>query len=70
MRQQLCTNSTDISDAYKLRQVFHAVISGTLDELKAVLGMSNPSAGNYLMHTLLVCAALQLDLKTLRLEAL
>jgi hypothetical protein len=38
MRQKLCSNSADISFASKLWQVFRAVITGTLDELKAVLG--------------------------------
>ena len=38
MRQKLCSNSTDISFASKLWQVFRAVITGALDELRAVLG--------------------------------
>jgi hypothetical protein len=38
MRQKLCSNSEDISFASKLWQVFRAVITGALDELKAVLG--------------------------------
>jgi hypothetical protein len=37
MRQKLCSNSQSISFASKLRQVFCAVITGALDELKAVL---------------------------------
>ena len=38
MRQKLCSNTTDISFAGKLWQVFRAVITGALDELRAVLG--------------------------------
>ena len=36
-RQTLCSNSTDISFAGKLWQVFRVVISGALDGLKAIL---------------------------------
>jgi hypothetical protein len=38
IRQKLCSNSTDISFASKLWQVFRAVITGALDELRVVLG--------------------------------
>ena len=37
-RQALCSNSTDISFAGKLWQVFRIVISGALDSLQALLG--------------------------------
>jgi hypothetical protein len=47
MRQKLCGNRTDISFAGKLWQVFRAVISGALDELRAVLG----DAANLVMET-------------------
>jgi SRSO17 transposase len=72
MRQKLCRNSTGISFAGKLWQVFRAVITGALDELRVVLG----DAVALVMETIdvhiqcLFTQALQLDLKTLRLEAL
>jgi SRSO17 transposase len=72
VRQTLCSNSADISFAGKLWQVFRAVISGALDELKAVLG----EAVTLVMHAIdayIACwfsQVLQLDTKTLRLEAL
>ena len=72
MRQKLCSNSADISFAGKLWQVFRAVITGALDELKAVLG----DAVTLVMETIdahiqcLFVQVLQLDPKTLRLEAL
>ena len=72
MRQKLCSNSTDISFASKLWQVFRTVISGTLDELRAVLG----DAATLVMETIdvhiqcLFTQALQLDPRTLWLEAL
>ena len=72
MRQKLCSNSTDISFSSKLWQVFRAVIAGALDELRAVLG----DVTNLVMETIdthiqcLFTQVLQLDPKTLRLEAL
>ena len=72
MRQKLCSNSADISFSGKLWQVFRAVITGALDELKAVLG----DAVTLVMETIdahiqcLFVQVLQLDPKTLRLEAL
>jgi SRSO17 transposase len=72
VRQALCSNSADISFAGKLWQVFRAVISGALDELKAVLG----EAVTLVMHAIdahIACwfsQVLQLDTRTLRLEAL
>jgi hypothetical protein len=38
MRQTLCQNSTDISFASKLWQVFRAKISGALEKLKSIQG--------------------------------
>ncbi len=72
MRQELCSNSTDISFAAKLWQVFRAVISGALDELKSVLGdMTEVVLETIDAHIqCLFVQVLQLDLKTLRLEAL
>jgi SRSO17 transposase len=72
VRQGLCSNSTDISFAGKLWQVFRAVITGALDSLKAVLG----DAVARVMETIdahIQCwflQVLQLDARTLRLEAL
>jgi SRSO17 transposase len=72
MRQKLCSNSTDISFASKLWQVFRAVITGALDELGTVLG----DAATLVMETIdthiqcLFTQVLQLDPRTLRLEAL
>ena len=72
MRQKLCSNSTDISFASKLWQVFRAVITGALDELRVVLG----DAATLVMETIdahiqcLFTQVLQLDPRTLRLEAL
>jgi len=72
MRQKLCSNSADISFASKLWQVFRAVITGALDELGAVLG----DAATLVMETIdthiqcLFTQVLQLDPRTLRLEAL
>jgi hypothetical protein len=72
MRQKRCSNSTDISFASKLWQVFRAVITGALDGLKAVLG----NVASLVMETIdahihcLFTQVLQLDPKTLRLEAL
>lgn len=71
-RQAICSNSTDISFAGKLWQVFRAVITGALEGLKAVMG----DAVDILMATIdahIECwflQVLQLDAKTLKLEAL
>jgi hypothetical protein len=72
MRQKLGCNSTDISFASKLWQVFRAVITGALEELRVVLGY----AATWVMETIdthiqcLFTQVLQLDPRTLRLEAL
>jgi SRSO17 transposase len=71
-RQTLCSNSTDISFAGKLWQVFRAVICGALDGLKEILG----DAVTMVMDAIdvhiecLFVQVLQLDARTLRLEAL
>ena len=67
MRQTLCRNSTAISFAAKLWQVFRAIITGALDELKAVLGDAD-SLVIEIIDAHVQCffvQALQLDLKTL-----
>ena len=72
MRQKICGNSTDISFASRLWQVFRAIITGALDELKAVLG----DALTLVLETIdahIQCffvQALQLDPGTIRLETL
>ncbi len=72
VRQSLCSNSADICFAGKLWQDFRAVISGALDSLKAVLG----DVAALVMETIdahiecLFLQVLQLDPKTLRLEAM
>lgn len=72
VRQALCSNSTDISFAGKLWQVFRAVITGALEGLKAVMG----DAAAMVMEAIdahIECwflQVLQLDARTLRLEAL
>lgn len=71
IRQSLCSNSADISFAGRLWQVFRAIITGALDELKAILG----DTITLVLETIeahIQCffvQALQLDPKTLRLEA-
>jgi DDE superfamily endonuclease len=72
VRQALCSNSADISFAGKLWQVFRAVISGALDSLKAVLGDAVAIVID-VIDAHMECwflQALQLDARTLRLEAL
>jgi len=72
VRQAMCSNSADISFAGKLWQVFRAVITGALDSLKAVMG----EAVAIVMEVIdahIECwflQVLQLDARTLRLEAL
>ncbi len=72
MRQKLCSNSTDISFASKLWRLFRAVITGALDELRVILG----DTATLVMETIdahiqrLFTQILQLDPRTLRLEAL
>jgi SRSO17 transposase len=71
-RQGLCSNSTDISFAGKLWQVFRAVVTGALDDLKAVLG----DVVTLVMDAIdahIACwfsQVLQLDARTLRLETM
>ena len=66
------SNSADISYAGKLWQVFRAIITGALDELQGILG----DTVTLVLETIeahIQCVfvqALQLDPKTLRLEAL
>lgn len=70
-RQQLSANTLQISFAAQLWSVFRAVIAGALDELKTLLG----DAVTLIMETIeshvqcFFVQALQLDPRTLRLEA-
>jgi hypothetical protein len=72
VRQSLCSNTADISFTARLWQVFRAIITGALDELKAILG----DAVTLVLETIethIQCffiQVLQLDPRTLRLEAL
>jgi hypothetical protein len=72
MRQEVCSNSTEISFASKLWHVFRVIIAGALDELKAILG----DAIDLALETIdahIQCffvQALQLDPRTIRLETL
>lgn len=71
IRQSLCRNSTNISFAAKLWHVFRAIITGALDDLKAILGDSVSLILDTIethIHCFFV-QVLQLDPKTLRLEA-
>lgn len=71
MRKQLTANATSIDYAARLWQVFRAVIAGALDELKILLG----DIVTQVMETIerhvqsFFVQALQLDVRTLRLEA-
>ena len=72
IRQDLCSNSANISFAAKLWQVFRAIITGALDELKTILG-DTVALVLETIETHIQCffvQALQLDPKTLRPEAL
>jgi SRSO17 transposase len=71
IRKRISGNAVQIGFAAQLWQVFRALISGALDELKAVLG----DAATLVMETIeshvqgFFMQALQLDTRTLRLEA-
>ncbi len=72
IRQDLCSKSANISFAAKLWQVFRAIITGALDELKTILG-DTVALVLEPIETHIQCffvQALQLDPKTLRPEAL
>jgi len=70
IRQSLCSNTANVSFAAKLWQVFRAIITGALGELKLILG----EAVDIILETIEVhiqcffVQALQLDPKTLQLE--
>ena len=71
-RQGLCSNSTDISFAGKLWQVFRIVISGALDGLKVLLGDAVAIVMDVIDAHIerWFLQVLQLDVKALGLEAL
>jgi SRSO17 transposase len=72
IRKRIVTNATHINYAARLWQVFRALIAGALDELKMLLG----DAVALIMETIeshvqsFFVQALQLDPRTLRLEAM
>lgn len=72
MRLQSCDNSTEINYVSKLWKVFRAIMSGALDELKTVLGdtivLIQKTIDAHIQCFFV--QSLQLDPKTLRLEAL
>ncbi len=71
IRQSLCTNTANISFSAKLWQVFRAIITGALAELKAILGETVDIIME-MIETHIQCffiQVLQLDPKTLQLEA-
>ena len=71
MRKRIAANATHLDFAARLWQVFRALIAGALDELKDLLG----KALTHVMETIeshvqrFFVQALQLDARTLRLEA-
>ncbi len=72
IRQTLCSNSANISFAAKLWQVFRAIITGALNDLKTILGDTVTLILETIethIHCFFV-QVLQLDSKTLRLETL
>ena len=68
----MIANATSIDYATRLWQVFHAVISGALDEIKMLLGdMVAQVMKTIEQHVQsFFVQALQLDTRTLRLEAI
>jgi len=72
MRLQFCDNSTEINYVSKLWKVFRAIMSGALDDLKTVFG-DTTALIQKTIDAHIQCffvQSLQLDPKTLRLEAL
>ena len=71
-RNQLIANATSIDYSTRLWQVFHAVIIGALDEMKIRLGDMVPQVKKAIEQHVqsFFVQALQLDTRTLRLEAI
>jgi len=71
MRKQITANATSIDVATRLWQVFRAVIASALDELEMLLGDSVAQVMETIEHHVqnFFVQALQLDVRTLRLEA-
>ena len=70
VRAQIQEQLDTLSFAGKLWQIFRAIVSGTLDDLKTTLGCSVDtimSAIDDRIHAFFVCS-LQLDVFTMRLE--
>ena len=72
VRNQMITNATSIDYATRLWQVFHAVITGALDKMKVLLGdMADQVINTIEQHVQsFFVQVLQLDARTLRLEAI
>ena len=72
VRNQLIANATTIDYAARLWQVFHAVIAGALDEIKVLLGDMAAQVGQAIERHVqsFFVQALQLDARTLRMEAI
>jgi hypothetical protein len=72
VRNQIIANATAIDHATRLWHVFHAVIAGVLDEVKTQLGgMLAQVIGAIERHVEnLFVQTLQLDVRTMRLEAM
>lgn len=71
MRDQLTANATSIDYASRLWQVFRAVITGALDELKILIGDMVAQVMDTIERHVqsFFVQALQLDVRTMRLEA-
>jgi len=71
MRQQITVNATSIDYASRLWQVIRAVIAGALDEMTMLIeDMASEVMGAIELHVQhFFVQTLQLDVRTLRLEA-
>ena len=71
MRQQLTANATTIDYATRLWLLFRALIPGVLDEMNALLGDASSQVMETIEHHVqsFFVKSLQLDVRTLRLEA-
>jgi len=69
---KLLANATSIDYAARLWQVFHAMIAGALDEMKILLGDMVAQVMKAIEQQVqrFFVQALQLDARTLRLEAI
>ena len=72
VRNQLIANATTIDYATRLWQVFHAVITGALDEMKVLLGDMAAQVMEAIERHVqsFFVQALQLDARSIRMEAI